>query len=139
MSFAQLVGETIKRVYIDNPTYKNVLFSMHDESWYNMAYSSDNCPNAYYSSVSGDEFLIGATVLAFTYTGTTVSITTNKGTAVFNTIVTQYGGCPLDATQVMDVISYDDFHAVRNITLASADLISPPEVIEIVYKPLADF
>ena len=135
--FLQIIGKTIVRVYIDG-AHHNLLLSFNDETWFNMAAAPDLDIPIYFSHITGHQFLFGATIISNNIIDVLdVSITTSKGTTVFNSLLFQpsYTNGQLDVYPVSDVEDYDENRATR-ITTLSIDPVNGNEVKETVYELL---
>ena len=135
--FLQIVGKTIVRPYIDG-THQNLLLMFNDETWFNMAAAPDLDIPIYFSHITGHQFLFEATIISTNLIDELdVSITTTKGTVLFNSLLFQpsYTNGQLDVYLVNDVEDYDENHATRITTLA-LDPVNGNEVKETVYALL---
>lgn len=135
--FQQIVGKTLVRPYIDG-SHQNLIFRFTDETWFNMAAARDLDIPIYFDHITNHQFLFDATILSFIIIDVLdVSITTNKGTTTFNSLLFQpsYTNGQLDVYQVSDVEDYDD-NSVTRITTLALDSINGNEVKETVYELL---
>lgn len=137
--FTQIVGKTIKRAYIDGD-HQNVLINCSDETWYNISDPQDSAEAIYFAHIIGvAAFFEGLVVSINVIDALDASITTNKGTVSFETILVHpnYINGQLDIYPVSDVSSFDDNRAVRLIFVSDTIQTNPNNYKEIVYELLS--
>lgn len=135
--FSLIVGKTITRPYITG-NHQQLILGFFDESWFNVAAAPDLDLPIYFVHITGHQFLFDAIILSFNIIDALdVSITTNKGTVLFNTLLVQpnFTNGQLDTYEVNDVKNYDETQVIRQTTLA-LDPLNGNEVQETVYEIL---
>jgi len=137
--FALIVGKTVLRPYIDEVNH-NILLNFNDETWFNVAAAQDLDLPLFFTHIIGHQFLFDALIISVDVIDVLdVSVTTSKGTTVFNTVLANpgYTNGQLDIYPVTDVSSFDDNRAVRLIFISETIQTNPNNYLETVYELLS--